>query len=340
VSAPPVRTPLTAGSPAPFRPVPLWVLGLGFWGVVIGVLALRATGVAEEPGPATFGLIFTSIVVETLPFIVLGAAVSAAVAVLVPDRAFAAIGRLPQGLQVPGAALAGFAFPVCECGSVPVARRLIMRGLHPAAGLAFMLASPILNPIVLASTWLAYDGQGRGVQMVLARAGLGLVVALAAAVAIGRTGADELLRARAGDHDHDHGGSGRGGAFVSHLVGDVLFMGKFVVLGAAVAAGLQTLLPRGVLLGVGGTPVLAELSLMALAFALALCSEADAFVAVSFAGFGLGPQLAFLVLGPVVDLKLAVLYGATFRRRFVWRLLLVAAPVALAGSLLLGPVLS
>jgi len=111
-------------------------------------------------------------------------------------------------------------------------------------------------------------------------------------------------------------------------------MGRFLVLGAAVAALLQTAVPQDWLSSVADLTVISALALMAMAIALSLCSEADAFVAVSFTAFPLGSQLAFLVLGPVVDAKLAVLYGATFRRRFVLRLLAVAAPVALAGALI------
>src|ERR671930_567492 len=112
----------TVGSRAPAKAaapqVPLWVVGTVFW---LGV----------------------------------GAIVSAAIAVFVPDTAFARLARLPRALQVPGAALAGVGFPVCECGSVPVARRLLARGMDPAAGLASMLAAQIFNPIVLASTCVA-----------------------------------------------------------------------------------------------------------------------------------------------------------------------------------------
>src|SRR4051794_32736553 len=101
------------------RPVPVWVLGVAFWAVVLGIALLRTSGVANRPGVATFGIVFASIVIEALPFILLGALVSAGLAVWVPDSAFARVARLPRALQVPGAALAGFAFPVCECGSIP-----------------------------------------------------------------------------------------------------------------------------------------------------------------------------------------------------------------------------
>lgn len=291
----------------------------------------------EVASAETFVLIFTSIVVEALPFILLGALVSAVIEVYVPERAFARLARLPTTLQLPAAAMGGFAFPVCECGSVPVARRLIQRGMHPAAGLAFMLASPILNPVVLASTFVAYRGRGIVWQMVGGRAALGLVLALIAGWALGGDGRQSLLRPVSGapthtDHIGDHAVR-KPVALVDHLAHDFFFMGRFVVLGAALAAALQTVIPQSIVSGVARTPLVGSLALMAIAFVLSLCSEADAFVAVSFTPFPLGSQLAFLVFGPVVDAKLAFLYGATFQRRFVLRLIAVSVPVVLAGSL-------
>jgi uncharacterized membrane protein YraQ (UPF0718 family) len=318
---------------APARVIPLWAVGAVLWLAVAAVIAARAVGVAESDTLATFGVIFTSIVVEALPFILLGAAASAAIAVWVPARAFARVARLPAPLQVPVAAAAGFVMPVCECGSVPVARRLILRGLSPSSGIAFMLAAPILNPIVLASTWVAYGAAGKAVEMTAARAGLGLIVAVLAGTLIGR-GQGGVVRARdANVEQHAHVGG-----FVEHLADDFVFMGRFIVLGAAVAALLQTVVPQDALSAVADRPLIGAVALMALAVALSLCSEADAFVAVSFTAFPLGSQLAFLVLGPVVDAKLAVLYGATFTRRFAFQVLAVAVPVALAGALLFDEV--
>jgi uncharacterized membrane protein YraQ (UPF0718 family) len=312
-------------------PVSIPLAGLA---LVAAVLIARFGGLGDLAVVETFVVIFASIVIEALPFVLLGATVSAAIEVFVPDRAFAAIGRLPMGLQLPAAALGGFAFPVCECGSVPVARRLISRGMHPSAGLAFMLASPILNPVVLASTVVAYSGRGLALEMVLGRAGLGLVLAMVAGWAIGADDARDLLRPRADDvHDDPRVTENRGRTFFDHLGSDFFFMGRFVVLGAALAAILQTAIPQDIVSGIARTPIISALALMAIAFVLSLCSEADAFVAVSFVQFPLGSQLAFLVFGPVVDAKLAFLYGATFRKRFVARLVIVAVPVVLAGSL-------
>lgn len=306
------------------------------WSLILAAAILvglgRLTALGENALIETFVLILTSIVIEALPFVLLGALVSALIEVFVPERAFTRVARLPMGLQLPAAALGGFAFPVCECGSVPVARRLIARGVHPAAGLAFMLASPILNPVVLASTIVAYSGRGLAWEMTLGRAGLGLLLALAAGWAIGTDKARDLLRPRPDvDAPREHGS--RSNAFIEHLAADFFFMGRFVVLGAALAAALQTALPQSLVAGIARTPIVGTLALMAIAFVLSLCSEADAFVAVSFTQFPLGAQLGFLVFGPVVDAKLAFLYGATFRRRFVARLVVISVPIVLAGSL-------
>jgi uncharacterized membrane protein YraQ (UPF0718 family) len=326
-------------TPAP-RTVPIWQVSLAFWLLFLAVLAAHGLKLGNVAQVTSFGLIFASIVIEALPFILLGAVVSAAMAVFVPDRFFARIGQLPRRLQLPGATLAGFAFPVCECGSVPIGRRLISRGLHPSAGLGFMFSAPILNPIVLISTWVAFGGGTRGAEMVAGRATLGFIVAIAAGFVIAG-GETELLRRRpageasAGDHDHDHD-QGRGGAFLEHLIGDALFMTRFLILGAAASALMQTFVPQTILSGVAGAAVIGVLALMAFAFILALCSEADAFVATSFTAFPVSAQLGFLVFGPILDAKLAAIYGATFRPPFIRRLLLVTVPVILCGSLLFG----
>ena len=310
--------------------VPLVISVAALMGLAIALG--RVFGLENVDTAQTFLVIATSIVVEALPFVLLGALVSALLEVYVPDRAFAAVARLPLRLQVPGAALAGFAMPVCECGSVPVARRLILRGVHPAAALAFMLASPIINPIVLLSTAIAYQGQA-ALEMTAGRAVLGIIVALVTATIIGRTGAATLLRPRRTTH-HQHAHGSRPRAVADHLTADLLFMGRFVIAGAVLAALMQTAVPQSVFTGVLTSPVVGAALLMVFAFILSLCSEADAFVAVSFIQFPLGPHLAFLVFGPILDIKLALLYGATFSRGFVLRLLLVTVPVVLAGAMI------
>lgn len=164
-------------------------------------------------------------------------------------------------------------------GSVPVARRLVLKGLSPAAAVTFMLAAPVLNPIVLITTAIAYGGRGLALPMVGGRAALSLVVAVAAGWVLGARGRDELLRYRAGDNcadgtcEHDHGDGrhepeGRATSFFGHLTDDFMMMAKYLVIGAAVAATIQTFLPSTLIEPVASTPVLGMLALMGLAAAL------------------------------------------------------------------------
>jgi uncharacterized membrane protein YraQ (UPF0718 family) len=335
IAAPSTRTDATR----PPRVVPVWQAALAFWLLFLAIFAAHKLQLGNVGQVTTFGIIMASIVIEALPFILLGALVSAVMAVFVPDSIFGRIARLPRSIQTPGATLAGFTFPVCECGSVPIGRRLIARGIHPSAALGFMFAAPILNPIVLISTWVAYGGGTRGGEMLAGRAILGFAVAMSAALFITRRRTELLRENRDGAdglHEHDHDDGPRRVAFVGHLTGDLLFMGRYLVLGAAVSALMQTFFPQELLSSVAGTAVVATLAMMAFAFMLSLCSEADAFVATSFTAFPLSAQLGFLVLGPVLDTKLAAIYSATFKRPFIARLLIVAVPLILAGTAIFG----
>lgn len=285
-------------------------------------------------GLQNFLLIFGSLLIEAVPFVLLGAVVSAGIEVFVPATVFERLTRLPRPLQLPAAGLAGFAFPVCECGSVPVARRLAAKGLTPAAAVTFMLAAPILNPIVIISTVVAYRGRDTLLPMVLGRAGLGLLAAMAVGWVVSNKHPDELLKARPeNDHAHEHEQGSKAKSFFGHLAGDFVFMGRFLVIGAIVAAALQTFVPQSIIGSVAETPVVALLAMMVLAFVLSLCSESDAFVAASFVQFGVGAQLAFLVFGPMVDTKLGILYSATFSKGFFRTVVIAVGAVTLAGTL-------
>lgn len=309
--------------------------------IVIGGLAAVAilVRVAEPERVAwlqNFLIVFGSLLVEATPFIMLGAFVSATIEVFVPSSTFAKLGRLPRPLQLPAAALAGIAFPVCECGSVPVARRLAQKGLAPSAAVTFMLAAPILNPVVVASTFVAYRGRDSLWTMVLGRMGLGFLVAVAVGWVIGATRKEDLLRARPDDDDMDSEAGddeSRWTRFASHLTGDFLFMGRFLVLGAAIAAAVQTFVPQTIVGKVANLPVLSLVAMMALAFLMSLCSESDAFVAASFTQFGPAAQLAFLVCGPMIDLKLGALYAGTYSKGFLRTVVVTVVAVTLVGTL-------
>jgi uncharacterized protein len=317
---------------APAR-APSGLIGAGAVALVCVAVALRSLDFGAVPGLQNFLLVFSSLLIEAVPFVALGAIVSAAIEVLVPARIFERLSRLPGPLQLPASALAGIAFPVCECGSVPVARRLAAKGLSPAAAVTFMLAAPILNPVVVASTAIAYRGRDTMWLMIGGRVLLGLVAAMAVGwVVAGRRGASILRSTHVPEDNHSHF-EGPVATFFSHLSGDFIFMGRYLVLGATVAAALQTFVPQTFLGSVANAPVVALLAMMGLAFVLSLCSESDAFVAASFVQFGPAAQLAFLVFGPMVDTKLAFLYSATFARGFLVAVVAVVGGVTLVGTL-------
>jgi len=323
----------TIGAPKRARPKSsvVWVLAM-----LGGVAVLtRAVDPSSLPWLRNLLIVFGSLLVEAMPFILIGATVSAAIEVLVPASAFARIATLPPRLQMPVAAAAGVAFPVCECGSVPVARRLATKGLSPGAAITFMLAAPIVNPVVVASTFVAYRGRDTLWTMVLGRLALGFVVAMTVGWVMGRLSSGELLRARAAQveaHEVDIA-EARWRRFFGHMTGDVVFMARFLIIGAALAAAIQTFVPQSIVDSVASLPVLSLLAMMVLAFVMSLCSESDAFVAASFTAFGPAAQLAFLVFGPMVDLKLAALYMGTYRRGFLRTAVVAVGATTLVATL-------
>jgi uncharacterized protein len=117
---------------------------------------------------------------------------------------------------------------------------------------------------------------------------------------------------------------------------DFLQAGGWLVVGAMAAATLQAFVPRPLLDAVAGNPVLAALCLGLLAVALAICSEADAFVAASLRQFPLEARLVFLVVGPAVDIKLVAMQVGVFGRRFAARFAPLTFAVAVVCALLVG----
>jgi uncharacterized membrane protein YraQ (UPF0718 family) len=308
--------------------------------LVAAALVLRVLDPGRVDWVRTFFVIFGSLLIQALPFVMLGALAAAAVEVFVPIGTLEKLGRLPRPLQLPAAALAGIAFPICECGSVPVARRLMQRGLLPSAAVTFMLAAPVINPVVIASTFVAFRGRTSMWTVVGGRFVLGVLVAIAVGWVLGSRTTEELLKPNP-EETHEHllelgRPEARWRRFFVHLGNDFLFMGRYLLLGATIAAAIQTFLPASVLSSVADLPVLSVVAMMGLAVALSLCSESDAFVAASFAPFGVSAQLGFLVFGPMVDAKLLALYAGTFRRGFVRIVVITAAAATLVGALWIG----
>ncbi|WP_189860153.1 permease [Streptomyces poonensis] len=310
-------------------------LALAAIATVVSVLGPVLALDLATPAMAAWWTVFTAVVVQGVPFLLLGTLVSAAIGAFVPERVFGRLLPRSPALAVPVAGAAGVVLPGCECASVPVAGSLIRRGVAPAAALAFLLSAPAINPVVLVATSLAFPGQPA---MVLAR----LLASLAAALVMGwlwvRFGKEEWLRLP--ERRTSSAGSGaprsRWDGFRAGLQHDFLHAGGFLVVGAAAAATFGIVVPRSVLDTFTGSPWLSVLLLAVLAVVLCVCSEADAFVAASLTGFSPTARLAFMVVGPMVDLKLIALQAGTFGRSFAVRFSAATWAVAVTSSVLAG----
>jgi uncharacterized membrane protein YraQ (UPF0718 family) len=290
----------------------------GLLGSALGHVAIR-----------TWATVFVAITVQALPFLVLGVLVSGAIALVPPAMLLRLLPR-QVALAVPAAALAGTALPGCECASVPAAGRLTAQGVPESAALAFMLAAPAVNPVVLVATAVAFPGQPR---MVLARFLGSLLTAVTVGLVWSRVGRGVLAvpaRSRLGNEGP------RWRAFTSAARHDLYQAGGWLVVGAAAAATLQVVVPSSALLAIAHDRVLAAVGLAVLAVLLAVCSEADAFVAASLPAFSPVARLVFLVVGPAVDLKLIAMQAGVFGRRFAARFAPLTFVVAVACALLTG----
>lgn len=307
--------------------------GLGWLaaGLLVLVLAQRwIQGLFQTPAWQTGATVFVSIVVQALPFLGLGVLLSATIAAYVPPSFFAKALPARPALAVPVAGAAGVVLPGCECASVPVAGGLMARGVAPAAALAFLLSSPAINPVVIVSTFVAFPNEPL---MAVARFGASLVVAVVMGWAWLRFGRGEWLRIPSRSHLE---GATRGETFRRTASHDFLHAGGFLVVGALAAAVLNVLVPTEWLDSLAARPLLSVVALAALAVVLCVCSEADAFVAASLTQFSLTARLAFLVVGPMVDLKLFALQAGLFGRRFAVRFAPTTFVVAVVVSSLVG----
>ncbi|NBD26235.1 permease [Paenibacillus glycinis] len=296
-----------------------------------------------------FQHIFISIIIEAFPFILLGVLASAVLQVFVSDRLVAKLTPRNPVAGVLFGSLLGLLLPLCECGMIPIVRRLIRKGMPPYIGMVFIFAGPILNPIVFASTFNAFRSEP---SIAYARMGLALVVCLLLGLALYvfmkrsplKLGLHSFVSGgsrQPDDHyqyNHGHSGGGirdRVQATFTHASDEFFDIGKYLIIGALLAGLVQSSVSPELLQTVSGTPALASLFMMAAGFALSLCSTSDAFVASSFHGiFGPGALLAFLVFGPMVDVKSLLLLFAAFRSKIVVGIVVFLFAAVWIGSML------
>lgn len=295
--------------------------------------------------------IFLSIVIEALPFVLLGCLISGALQVfLTPER----VKRwLPDNrfLSILTGSVLGFFFPSCECGIVPIVHQFVKKGVPVHTAFAFMLTAPIINPIVIFSTFIAF---GNSWEMAGWRMVGSFVVALIIGIWLAYFQKESVLKTKIQQtidhnhhhnhhHDHSHGTnkheevkigrikqlSQQTGHVLTHSIDEFFDTGRYLIVGGLIAASMQTYLPTRVMLTLGSTKLLAIIIMLLLAFTMSLCSEADAFIGSSLLSlFGTAPVVAFLVFGPMVDIKNLLMMKRYFNGRFILMLIgLIAVSV-------------
>lgn len=286
-----------------------------------------------------FQYAFLSILLEGMPFLLGGAILSGILEEFLPQSLMTRMLPKNPRTAILVSGLLGVIFPVCECGIVPVVRRLLRKGLPVSCGITYMLAAPIVNPLVILSTLAAFRGQG-AVEMTLLRFGMGLSVAILAGWIVSFAAPFSILRpgllGSEGEHEHSYAYSP--GSPLDRLTNvatvasrDFLDVAVYFVIGAGAAALFGTAVNQEIILPLAANPPLAIASLMGLASVLSVCSTTDAFIAATLTTFPMAAKLAFLVFGPMLDFKLLFLYGAAFARRFI--LMLAAGLFVVIGLL-------
>lgn len=293
-----------------------------------------------------FTIRFLGIFIEAAPFLLLGAFASGLIDAFVrPDDIARLMPKNPVLATFAGAGL-GFFFPVCECGVVPVVRRLYGKGLPMSVGVAFLLAAPVINPIVLVATYVAYGFGpvliGRFALTFAVAVAVGLVFMAAArprdvlrptslsrlSLAAPRGGmesatpADVVAVAKVAPPRRTLKDGFRSAVFTA--IDDFFDMGRYLVIGTVLAATMQTFISQETLTQLGSGPIGSVLVLQLVAFVLSVCSTVDAFISLAFVNtFTPGAIIAFLVFGPMVDIKALLMYSGVFRLRVVLYLFLL-----------------
>ena len=313
-----------------------------------------------------FTTLALSIVVEALPFVILGALVSVIVRLFAPTQRI--IRLLPKRplLRRLSISLFGTFMPVCECGNVPVARGLVIRGLSVAESTTFLLAAPIINPVTLLATSQAFPLDPSIVWIRMAGGLLianlvgGLIALYKDQMELVSKGfyntlcqvgtADELHHRehrhehhdhdQHHDHDHHHASNRWWDRWQEGIVifrDEVSLMLKVLCLGALIAGATQVFVPRDVLTSLGSDPFLSILAMIALAFIISICANVDAFFALAYSNtFTVGSIVAFLVFGPMIDIKMLTMMRTTYKVR----LLAVITLVVTLTSILIGLVVN
>lgn len=324
-----------------------------FFLVLGGFNGLRYKGLISIPYDIVqnFSTVLISIILETIPFILLGAFISSLIQVFVSEQTISKLIPKNKFIGLLAASLMGFIFPVCECAIIPIARRLLRKGVPTGIVVTFMLAVPIVNPVVLLSTYYAFYSKP---VMVLIRGGFGLASAILIGFTVGwlEEGKNPLKNSvmfpRPHIHDstcdcgHEHNYHNKSYKskvleIINHTSTEFYDIGKYLIFGAIISATFQTFVSRGNILAIGYDKNVSVIVMILLAFVISLCSEADAFVARSFMGqFTTGSIAAFLIFGPMLDIKNTLMLNATFKKKFTIKLMLIIFFVCFMAGVLVN----
>ncbi|WP_321992502.1 permease [Marispirochaeta aestuarii] len=266
-----------------------------------------------------FLLIFTSMAIEAFPFLLIGSLAASVVEEYFSPEKLEKFFRRPFSGAVCAAA-GGLVFPVCECGIVPVAARLAGKGVPASSAIAFMLAAPIINPFVLLSTYVAFGGNLR---IVILRAGSALVAALIGAYLFRGESLPEKITAGHCSHCHSKDHESRDGRFfriMSMTGNELLHMAVPFFIGVSIAVLFRLFILRGIRIEQGLQSFAAIPLSMGAAMLMSVCSEADAFIAAPLLNLPLSARLAFIVIGPMVDIKLFLQWRRFFSPTQIFRL--------------------
>ncbi|WP_246061857.1 permease [Paenibacillus oralis] len=286
----------------------------------------------------TFKTMFISIFLEALPFILLGVISSSLLQWFVSERRLARIIPRNPLLGMLFASLGGMLFPICECGMVPVVRRLVAKGMPVYIATVFILSGPILNPVVLFATYTAFRNRP---EVLYSRIGLAIIVSFVVGLIVYRFVRYNPLRLNL-EALYDEGPesikhdtwTGKFTAFFMHTLNEFFEMSKYLAIGALITAMIHTFVNTGQLAAYGQGPVSSHLLMSGFAYLLSICSTSDAFVASSFVGtFSAGSLITFLVLGPMLDLKGTLMLISAFKTKFVVTLAVAIPATVLVFSI-------
>lgn len=287
--------------------------------------------------------VVAAIFLEAAPFLLLGSLIAAILEVYVAEDRLARLVPKSRFGGVLFGLLGGLFLPTCECGIVPIVRRLLHKGVPASTAITYMLAAPVVNPIVMLSTYVAFRGDpwmlgGRVLLVVVPASLVGWFIAGASPAQLLRESAPQGCSHSCCHHAPLAAPTAAAKllAVLVHTAYEFIDMGKYLLFGAIVTALFKTYVAVGIVSYFQGNVALSVLFMMLLAIFLSVCSEADAFVAASFSAFPKVAQLAFVSIGPMVDLKLIAMFGAVFKRRVVMDLILIPTLTVYGLALLLS----